>query len=84
MDADIVAAKDWPLERQRRLFFGFARHLYDNQVRDDVDERDDPSKNDQWLADLASWLGWSDELRDEVIREAMRAAVEILPHELPE
>ena len=83
MDHRIVEAEDAPLDEQRRLFFGLARHLYDNQVRGDVEEPDDPSDNDAWLASLAEWFGWSDELRDEVKKEAMRAALAILPHEMP-
>jgi hypothetical protein len=82
-DADIAAAKDWPQDEQRKLFFGLARHLYDLRVRDNVEERYDHSDDDQWLADLAAWFGWSDELRDEVKKEAMRAAAVILPHEMP-
>ena len=82
VDADLLAAKDGPLEEQRRLFFMCARHLFDNQVRVPEDERDDPSDNDQWLANLATWFGWIDELRDEVIREAMAAALEILDYEI--
>jgi hypothetical protein len=85
IDDDIVAARTWPLDSQRELFFRCARTLYDNRVRDNVDDENrlDPSDNDQWMADLATWLRWSDELRDEVKKEAMRSAVEILAEEMP-
>lgn len=84
MNSEIVSARYWPEERQRRLFFGLARHLYDLRVRGNVEEEYDHSDVDQWLSDLATWLGWSDELRDEVKKEAMRAAAVVLPHELPD
>src|SRR5690606_5682577 len=63
MDAEIRAARDAPQERQRALFYGLARHLFDNEVRDGVDERDDPKDNEAWLAALAEWFGWPEYLR---------------------
>ena len=83
IDDDIEAAKDALPDEQRELFFRCARHLYDMQVSDRSDQKFDHSDNDQWLADLATWFGWSDEFRDEIKREAMRSAAEVLPHEMP-
>lgn len=81
MDAEIRAARDAPQERQRALFYRLARHLFDNQVRDGVDERDDPKDNEAWLAALAEWFGWPEYLREEVINEAAEAAHVVLSHE---
>lgn len=78
IDAEIEAAPQWDEERQRRLFFQCARHLFDNQVREHVQERDDPSNNLAWLASLARWLGWDDTLRDDVIASAAKSAYAVL------
>lgn len=83
IDADILAAREWRIDQQRHLFFGLARHLYDMQVRDDVEERYDHSDDDAWLSALAAWFGWPEGIADEVKREAMRAAAVVLPHEMP-
>jgi len=85
IDGDIVRYQNGPMEMQRKTFFGCARWLYDNLVRDIVPDEDrlDPSDNDEWLRRLAVWFGFDDDLRDEIIREAMRSAAEILPDEMP-
>lgn len=84
LDSQIEGAGDLPEDQQRQLFFGCARHLYDLQVRDSVEESYDHSDDNQWLADLATWLGWTDDLRDQINKEAMRAAAVILDHAIPD
>lgn len=64
MDGPIREGRDAPFEEQRELFFGLVRHLHDAQVRVPEDERDDPSDNDEWIATLAFWFGWDDDVRD--------------------
>lgn len=84
MDHYIVEARNSSVDEQRKLFFRFARHLFDNQVRDSVSERNDPKNDEAWLVCLAEWFGWNDGLREEVIQEAAEAAWVVLPGENPD
>lgn len=83
MDAQIEAARGRELGEQRKLFVSCARHLFDNQVRDDVDERDDPSDNEAWLSALADWWGWDESTRDGAINDAAEQAMSLLRGEEP-
>lgn len=82
MDVDIRDARDAPFDEQRKLFHGCVRALYDWQVRVPEEDRDDPSDNDQWIANLATWLGWPDDVRDAEKTTAAKAAFEVLDYEI--
>lgn len=84
MDGPIREGRDAPFEEQRELFFGLVRHLHDGQVRVPEDKRDDPSDNDEWIATLALWFGWDDDIRDIEKARAAKAAYEVLDCEIEE
>lgn len=80
-DQEIVVARNDSFDEQRKLFFGCARHLFDNQVRDHGQERNDPANDEAWLKALGAWFGWTDSQTEDVITEAAQAAMTNLPDE---
>lgn len=82
MDPEIRAAREAPFDKQRDLFFGLVRALYDQQVRVAEEQRFDPVDNDQWIEDLATWLRWSDDVRDAEKARAVKSAYEVLDYEI--
>lgn len=82
IDEEIRSAGSAPIEVQRELFFGLVRHLDDAQLRVSEEEREDPSDNEAWIASLATWFGWADEVRDLERARAAKAAYEVLDYEI--
>ncbi|GAA1942343.1 hypothetical protein [Agromyces allii] len=82
VDEEIASARDATLDEQKRLFRRLVRALYDQQFRVPAEDRDDPSDIPEWIATLAHWFGWSDELRDREHEKARADAAEVSEHEI--
>jgi hypothetical protein len=82
MDDEIRAARDWPRDRQRELFFKLARHLFDDRTREPEEDRFDTSDDEQWLDNLATWFEWPDDLSDEQKARAARDSFHIPDSEI--
>ena len=80
-DRDIEAAAAGTVEQQEKVFFRCARHLFDNQVRENVTDRMDPTNNEAWLTALGAWFGWDESRIDAAVTRAVNAAWPVLPHE---
>lgn len=81
LDEKIVQARHEPFDVQQKLFKGFAGHLLAHQTQD-LQPRWSGENDKPWLYNLATWLGWPDEARDQAIREVLEDVMTVKPWEV--